>query len=168
MTEIRLQPLSEQHLEPLRRMLDDPVTVRFTRVPDPVPDGFEHQWYAGYVAGRAEGTREVFAVLEDDAFLGIGVAPDISRSERTVELGYIVDAAQRGRGVATATLLGLTHWAFAELDPVRVELLISEANAASKAVARRCGYTYEGTLRSKFMKAGVWEDTTVWSRLAGE
>jgi RimJ/RimL family protein N-acetyltransferase len=127
-----------------------------------------HEWFAQYTAGRADGNREVFAVLEGERLVGIGVAPDICRSERTVELGYIVDAAERGRGVATAILHELTLWAFTELEPVRVELLISAMNQPSQAVARHCGYTYEGTLRSKFMKAGVWEDTMVWSRLSGE
>ena len=51
---------------------------------------------------------------------------------------------------------------------MRASILISGTNEASKAVARRCGYTFEGTLRSKYMKPGVWEDTTIWSRLAND
>lgn len=166
--DIRLEPLSERHLDGLRDMVSDPVVLRYTRVPEPVPDGFEQKWFAMYAAGRIDGTREAFAALEGDEFLGIGVAPSIDRDGRTVELGYIVAAHARGRGVATATLRELTRWAFAELDPVRAELLISGTNEASKAVARRCGYTFEGTLRSKYMKPGVWEDTTIWSRLAND
>ena len=104
MDDIRLEPLSERHLDGLRDMVSDPVVLRYTRVPEPVPDGFEQKWFAMYAAGRIDGTREAFAALEGDEFLGIGVAPSIDRDGRTVELGYIVAAHARGRGVATATL----------------------------------------------------------------
>jgi RimJ/RimL family protein N-acetyltransferase len=168
-TDVRLVPLTEQHLDEVRDMImTDPVVIEFSRIPDPVPDGFERKWFAMYAAARLDGTREAFAVLEGGRLVALGVAPTIDREQRSVELGYMVAERARGRGVATATLRELTRWAFAELDPVRVELLISDANEASKAVARRCGYTLEGTLRSKYMKPGVWVDTTVWSRLAGE
>jgi len=62
----------------------------------------------------------------------------------------------------------LTGWAFAELDAARLELLISVGNEASRAVARRCGYTLEGVLRSLHFKQGMREDTEMWSKLAGE
>jgi hypothetical protein len=39
---------------------------------------------------------------------------------------------------------------------MRLELLISSVNVASKRVAERTGYTYEGTLRALFVKPGVW------------
>jgi RimJ/RimL family protein N-acetyltransferase len=78
----------------------------------------------------------------------------------------VVDAAARGRGVATTALGLLTAWAFRELDSVRLELLISVDNPGSKRVAEHNGYRYEGTMRSVFVKPGLWEDTEMWSRLA--
>jgi RimJ/RimL family protein N-acetyltransferase len=48
---------------------------------------------------------------------------------------------------------------------LRLELLISVDNAASKKVAERCGYLQEGVLRSLYVKPGVREDTEIWSRL---
>ncbi len=67
--------------------------------------------------------------------------------------------------MATQALELLTAWAFASLAPKRLELLISVDNEASKGVASRCGYTYEGTLRSIHVKQDVWADTEIWSRL---
>ena len=60
----------------------------------------------------------------------------------------------------------MTEWAFAELGLIRIELLISVENAASKKVAERCGYVREGVLRSIYLKPGLREDTEIWSRLA--
>src|SRR5690349_15722643 len=120
-------------------IMTDPVVVEFSRIPDPVPDGFERMWFAMYAAARLDGTREAVAVLEGGRLVALGVAPTIDREQRSVELGYMVAEHARGRGIATATLRELTRWAFAVLDPVRVELFISDANEASKRVARHCG-----------------------------
>jgi RimJ/RimL family protein N-acetyltransferase len=38
-------------------------------------------------------------------------------------------------------------------------------NEASKRVARRCGYEFEGVLRGLFFKQDLREDTESWSRL---
>jgi RimJ/RimL family protein N-acetyltransferase len=56
-------------------------------------------------------------------------------------------------------------WAFSELGALRLELLISVDNDASKRVAERCGYLREGVLRSLHLKQDVRVDTEMWSRL---
>jgi RimJ/RimL family protein N-acetyltransferase len=78
----------------------------------------------------------------------------------------VIHPDARGRGVATVALERLTAWAFSDLDAVRLELLISTANPASKRVAEHNGYHYEGTLRSMFVAPGRWEDSEIWSRLS--
>ena len=166
MDEIRLEAFSEAHLEGAARLVEDPDVLRFTRVPVPPPRDFARQWLARYEAGRADGTREAFAVVDaGGAFLGVAVVPDIRREEATAELGYVIAPEARGRGVATRALELLTDWSFAELGMVRLELLISVENPASKRVAERCGYRLEGVLRSAYVKPGVREDTELWSRL---
>ena len=148
-------------------MLADPDVLRFTRVPAPVPPGFERTWLERYEEGRRDGTREGFAIVDPDggSVVGLAVAARIDREALTVELGYVVSPAARGRGVATAALGLLTEWAFRELGALRLELLISDANVASQRVAERCGYVPEGLLRSLYTKPGIWEDTQIWSRL---
>jgi RimJ/RimL family protein N-acetyltransferase len=164
---IRLVPLNRDHLSALAALVEDPDVLRFTRVPDPPPPGFAETWLAGYESGRLDGTRDGFAIIEDPGgeLVGVAVAPTIDRPARTVELGYVVSAAARGRGIATEALRELTAWAFAELDVLRIELVISSSNAASKRVAASCGYVYEGTLRSAHVKQEIRDDTEIWSRL---
>ncbi len=161
--------MGERHVAGLEAILDDPDVLRFTRVPEPVPPGFARSWFERYEEGRRDGTREAFAIVEDDGgFLGIALAPQIDRETRTAELGYVVAPAARGRGVATEALRQLTAWALADLDMFRLELLISVDNHASKRVAENCGYVREGVLRAFHVKQDVREDTEIWSRLASD
>jgi len=167
---VRLEPFTEAHLEAVSGLLDDPAVLRFTRVPEPVPDGFAATWLARYEEGRRDGTRELFAVVGegDGEFLGVGAVPVIDREAATLELGYVVAPAARGRGVATAALRLLTEWAFSEAGAERIELLIGVDNDASKVVAERAGYVRDGVLRSAYLKQGRRQDTELWSRLKAD
>ena len=166
---ITLAPLAREHLPAVEELLRDPDVLRFTRVPEPPPPDFPETWLALYERGRRDGTREGFAVVDGNGeFLGLALAPRIEREARTVELGYVVAPAARGRGVATMALRLLTEWALTELGALRLELLIGVTNDASKRVAERNGYRFEGVLRSLHFKQGMREDTEIWSRLPGD
>ena len=164
--DIRLVPFTREYLPNIASMLDDPDLLRFTRVPVPLPKDFAESWFAGYEEGRRSGTRDAFAILgADGTFFGTAVVPAIDRATATVELGYTIMPAARGRGVATRALGLLTEWAFATLDAKRIELYISPENGASKRIAERNGYRYEGTLRSMYFKQDLRADTEIWSKL---
>jgi RimJ/RimL family protein N-acetyltransferase len=169
MSSIALAPIGAAHAADVEALTADPDVLRFTRVPDPAPPGFVQTWLAAYEDGRRDGTREAFAIVgeADGAFLGVAVAPQIDRTTRTAELGYVVAPAARGRGVASEALGLMTEWAFA-LGMERLELLISVENEASKRVAARCGYVLEGVLRSHYVKGDLREDTEIWSRLPSD
>jgi RimJ/RimL family protein N-acetyltransferase len=166
---VRLVPFAEEHLEAVGALLDDPDIVRFTRIPDPRPEGFTRTWLDRYVAGRREGTREAFAAVDADGrFLGLALAPTIDPEGREVELGYLVAPDVRGRGVATRMLALLTRWAFDEAGALRAALIIDVANPASERVAERCGYVREGVMRSVHLKGDVRIDAALWSRLVSD
>jgi len=163
---VALVPFAREHLAAVEALLDDPDVLRFTRIPEPPPPDFAETWFGAYERARRDGTREAFALVDGDGeFLGLALVPRIDREARTAELGYVVAPAARGRGVATTALRLLTEWAFAELGALRLELLIGVENPASKRVAERNGYRFEGVLRSLHFKQGLREDTELWSRL---
>jgi RimJ/RimL family protein N-acetyltransferase len=166
----RLELLAEKHLPSVAAMFDDEGVLRYTRIPDPAPAGFADEWFEFYEEGRRDGTREAFAVLDadDGSFLGLALAFGIDREGQQLELGYVVAPEVRGRGVATQALELLTDWAFTEIDALRIELWISASNDASKRVAAKVGYRYEGTLRSFHFKQGRRDDFEIWSRLASD
>jgi RimJ/RimL family protein N-acetyltransferase len=164
--ELRLVPFAEEHLDDVRSMLDDPEILRFTRIPEPTPEDFPERWVERYRQARADGTGEGFAALDGDGrFVGLALAPTIDREGAEVELGYIVPAHARGRGVASEMLRQLTRWAFDEAGALRIVLIIDVENVASERVAERCGYVREGVMRSSYLKQGIRIDAAVWSRL---
>ena len=167
MDHVELEPIGEEHVAALGALLADTDIQRYTRVPVPVPETYAAEWVARYVAGRTEGTKEMFAVTgEDGGFAGMALAAHIDREGGEAELGYLVDPALRGRGLGTATLQRLTAWGFDEAGLHRAELRIDVTNAASLTLARRCGYFHEGTLRSTWLTPGFPRvDLTIWSRL---
>jgi L-amino acid N-acyltransferase YncA len=59
---------------------------------------------------------------------------------REAELGYLVGAAHRRRGLASGALSLLSGYARNMLKLNRLLLRIDSANTASCAVARRCGF----------------------------
>ncbi len=168
-TQLRFEPLDDRWLNDLTELVTDPDVLRFTRVPEPVPDGFVQTWIARYETGRLEGTREGFAAVSGDGrFLGLALAPHMDAEADEMELGYIVAPAARSRGVASAILRKLTRWAFDERGAHRIYLIIDIQNAASERVAERCGYRREGVMRSIHVKQDRRADAGLWSRLRSD
>jgi RimJ/RimL family protein N-acetyltransferase len=164
--EVRLEHLDQRWHADVAHLVADPEVLRFTRIPEPPPEGFAQDWIASYEAGRRDGTREGFAAIDGNGgFAGLGLAPQIDRQGGEVELGYIVAGSARGRGVATQILSLLTRWAFEEAEAQRVCLVIDVENPASERVAEHCGYRREGIMRSIHVKQGQRADAGLWSRL---
>ena len=73
---------------------------------------------------------------------------------RSVEIGYGVDAGERGKGYATEALGAVARWVLTEGGLQRAWLTANTDNVASVRVAEKAGFRREGTLR----RAGVEDD----------
>ncbi len=82
-------------------------------------------------------------------------AMDLEHAE--AEVGYWVRAAARGRGAASTGVRILSSWSFA-VGFHRLILHHSTANPASCGVARKAGFTFEGTKRSAGLHSDGWHD----------
>jgi RimJ/RimL family protein N-acetyltransferase len=166
---MELRLLAAADVDDVAELIADPTTLRYTRVPEPPPEGFAQGWYERYEQGRESRTREAFAIVGDDgAFLGLALAPVIDDESAEAELGYIVAAHARGRGVASEALRRLTAWAFEVRGIQRAYLLIDIDNPASSKVAERAGYRLEGVMRNTYLKQGRRGDTQLWARVPGD
>lgn len=79
----------------------------------------------------------------------------ISDINKTAEVTYDLSPAFWGRGIATAVCRSVCEWAFQTFGYVRIQATVLETNLPSEAVLKKCGFEYEGLLRSFRMVRGV-------------
>lgn len=80
-------------------------------------------------------------------------------------LGYYVDAAQQGRGLATAAVDEVVRLAFQRLGLHRIEAATRTDNAPSRRVLEKNGFTEFGLARDYLRLAGVWHDHVLYERI---
>ena len=85
------------------------------------------------------------------------------------EIGYVVfRPGDRGQGYMTEALRIFSAYLF-ELKPIpRLQLGMFKGNAASGAVAQKCGYQFEGTQRHGGFLRGKYRDRETYSLLREE
>lgn len=118
----------------------------------------------------SDGLHASWAVTDDtDRLLGSVSVHEIVREHASAQVGYWVSPWARCRGVATAAVrLAVSH-AFSELGLFRVMLYHAVENPASCAVARKLGFTLEGTLRQSYRYGdGQFHDEHLHAVLADE
>lgn len=115
-------------------------------------ESFERSWHTFAVSGNPTGVAFAIVDAASGELVGMCGVDDWSSTD-VAQFGYWLAAGARGRGFATRAARLMTGWLF-KLGAARVFVTVVSENAASAAVARRAGFTYEGTLRS----SGVWQD----------
>lgn len=79
-------------------------------------------------------------------------------SLRSAHMGYWVDSAYAGRGIAPLAVAMGIDYCFSKLQLHRIEINIRPENEASKRVVEKLGLRYEG-LRERFLHInGDWRD----------
>ena len=85
------------------------------------------------------------------------------------EIGYTVFRPEdRGHGYMTEALRIFSAYLF-ELKPIpRLQVSLAKGNLASRRVAEKCGYQYEGTVRKGSFLRGEYRDGELFSLLREE
>ena len=148
----------------------DPEIPRWTRVPEPYDERCAAEWAAESQRQReaGEGLHLVIADAGTDELLGSIGVQDIRRAESRCDIGYWLARQARGRGVMTRAVRLLSRWVFDNLPIERIQIAVQPDNRASRAVAERAGYGFEGILRSYIEIKGRPRDMAMHSLLRGE
>lgn len=121
-------------------------------------DGFPHpytltdaeRWIA---MATSNDDLHAFAIATPDEVIGgAGLHPFSDVHRLSAELGYWLGQEYWGRGIATAAVTALCHYAFDELQLVRLQAGVFEGNEASMRVLEKCGFSLEGVLRASVIK----------------
>jgi ribosomal-protein-serine acetyltransferase len=179
-------------LDPFELAISPDVTLRLT-TPDDIPAFFEfvernraslERWLgwaerARDINGAREFVERYYKRWEHRAALlaniwcegqvaGIAVYRTIDALNNRVEIGYALDEAFRGRGLATAVTRGLTDYAFDVLGMHRAVINCASGNLPSRAIPERLGYRHEGTSREATFVRGTYVDLEHYAILSYE
>ena len=169
---VALRPWREADVERGLMLFADPLVQRFSWTearPYTVADA--RAYFARIEAGRRAGAAVELAIAEPGdpgAVLGCVSLFEIDAVNARAATGYWLAAHGRGRGAATHAVRLLTGWGIATLGLRRLQITCAPDNAASQAVAERCGFTREGVLRSNMAFKGGRRDTVVYGLVAAE
>jgi RimJ/RimL family protein N-acetyltransferase len=89
-------------------------------------------------------------------------------ADRQAEIGWVLNPAYHGRGLATEAARELLVLAFAELRMHRVWAQLDPRNDASVRLCERLGMRREAYFREDIWFKGEWGDTAVYALLAAE
>lgn len=114
--------------------------------------------------------RLVWAVAEagSDRCIGMVNYHNADRRQRSADIGYMIQPAQHGRGIATEAVRALIDHCFGVARFHRVQAVIDPENAASRRLVERFGFRCEGILRETLFLGGAWRDDCVYGLLEQE
>ncbi|HET9658557.1 MAG TPA: GNAT family N-acetyltransferase [Kineosporiaceae bacterium] len=148
----------------------DPLVVRYAGFL--VKDRAEAELHIQrYAAGWAAGEGPAWAISDGPgALLGSVRFGLTDRALGCGMVGYWLLPPARGHGVVSAAVRIGSELVLGSLGWHRVELRHAVENERSCAVARRCGYRLEGTMRGamRYPSDGRWSDEHLHARLAGD
>jgi [ribosomal protein S5]-alanine N-acetyltransferase len=116
---------------------------------------------------NARGTRRHWVIEVDGLLVGDIQLNRIDRGTwQTANVGYLVDAAHRGRGIASQALRLVIRECFDDLRLHRLDAGALMTNVASQRVLEKAGFRRIGIVEKHFFEAGEWRDY-VWYELIG-
>lgn len=84
------------------------------------------------------------------------------------ELGYVLNPAVWGHGIAVEASKEVIRFGFEQLGLKRIEARYMVGNDSSRRVMEKLGMSYEGTYRSKLFVKGEFKDIVIYSILRDE
>jgi RimJ/RimL family protein N-acetyltransferase len=168
---LTVRPLGPDDAKHVTEIFSDRQTRRW--LPFPVAEGeFDGAaWCAEQAAGRRQrGEGDHYGVVrrEDDRLVGCLWTGRTDRTARSTEVSYAIAAHTRGFGVAAEAVDALAIALILEHGFQRIELRVAPGNVASRRVAEKAGFRYEGLLRNAGYVHGGRVDLEVWSFVAAD
>lgn len=161
------------------RLTDAPDMFEYSKDPDvtkyllwdPHPNVEHTRNYIDYLQDRyRDGKYYDWAVILKNSGKMIGTCgfSSISPEHRSAEVGYVLNPAFRGQGIAGEALSAVLDFAFRKMALNRVEAKCVEENASSERVMQKVGMTFEGIARSALLVKGEFKNIKIYSMLRSE
>jgi ribosomal-protein-alanine N-acetyltransferase len=142
---LRLRPLRREDVEGLLVILGDPETMRF--YPAPYTRELVEEWIEDSINRyRSDGFGLWAVELKATGELVGDCGPAVREvlGVREIELGWHVNRALWGQGLATEAAAGCRDWVFCNIPTSQLIALVRPENARSRRVAEKIGMTVKG------------------------
>jgi ribosomal-protein-alanine N-acetyltransferase len=168
---LHVRPLVADDAKHVADVFADKQTQRWLPVPREYGPVEGRAWCTELAAERRDsGAGDHYAIVrrEDGRLVGCLWARRTDWTARTTEVSVAVAAGARGFGVAAEAVDALGIALLLEHGFQRVELRVAPGHVASRRVAEKAGFTYEGLLRNAGYVHSGRIDLEVWSLVAAD
>ena len=168
--QITLRQPAERDIDDVLAACTDAESARWTTIPIPYRWEDACAFVCEEVPERwRRGTTATFVVADpDDRYAGTFDLRINPTDTICAELGFMVAPWSRGRGYGTAAARLICNWGFKALGLRRIVWRAHVGNVASRRVAEKTGFTFEGVQRAGVDQRGERKDAWVAALLAGE
>jgi ribosomal-protein-alanine N-acetyltransferase len=168
---LHVRPLVADDAKYVAEVFADKLTQRWLPVPKEYGTIEGRAWCTELAAERRDsGAGDHYAIVrrEDERLVGCLWAKRTDWMARATEVSYAVSSEARGFGVAAEAVDALAIALLLEHGFQRIELRVAPGNVASRRVAEKAGFTYEGLLRNAGYVHSGRVDVEVWSLVAAD
>ncbi|CAN5739198.1 GNAT family N-acetyltransferase [soil metagenome] len=167
---LRLRAFRPGDLKIMHALYGDADNLRYWSTP-PSPDLLATRrmmrWHVTY---RPRGYA-LWAIEESKSGQVIGMINYHHRfvREKRVDVGWLMQPNQQGKGYMTEAARALLRHLFDDLGIHKVEAVIQRENKPSVALAKRLGFRLEGgPIRDRWLVDGTWRGVMLYGLIAGE
>jgi [ribosomal protein S5]-alanine N-acetyltransferase len=166
-----VRPLQPEDADAVAPIFADKQTQRWLPFPQEFDQIEANAWCTDMAEERRDsGAGDHYGIVrrEDDRLVGCLWTKRTDWGGRVTEISYAIAPDARGFGVAPEAVDALTIALVLEHGFQRVEVRVAPGNTASRRVAEKAGFTYEGLLRNAGYVHSGRVDLEVWSLVAAD
>jgi ribosomal-protein-alanine N-acetyltransferase len=168
---VLVRALTVADAEPVDRVFGDRLTQRWLPFPADFGPIDGKSWCTEMAQERrAMGFGDHYGVIrrEDDQLVGCVWTKRTDWPARSTEVSFAVSPEARGYGFAAEAVDGLAIELIMRHDFQRIEMRVASGNTASRRVAEKAGFSYEGLLRNAGHVHSGRVDLQMWSLVAAD
>ncbi|GAA4209062.1 GNAT family N-acetyltransferase [Actinocatenispora rupis] len=161
-----IRPLTADDTVGVAAVFDDRQTRRWMSLPTPYTESDAKMWCTWMAAERrTSGDGDHYGIVhrDDDRLLGVVWTKRTDWATMSTEISYAVAPDARGFGYTAEAADALAVDLILEHGFQRLELRVAAGNVASRRVAEKAGFVYEGLLRNAGTVESGRVDLSVWS-----
>jgi GNAT superfamily N-acetyltransferase len=160
---VNLKPWETDYAEQLAYIANNYNIAKFMRNRFPHPYSYDDaKNFIGWI--QENYNNLVFAIECDGIIVGsIGLFPGDDIYCATAELGYWIGEEYWGRGIASAALLQMVDYVFANFSFNKIKAHVFHPNTASMRVLEKCGFCKESVLKASVYKYDEYLDEHLYA-----